>query len=157
MEIDWRVPLLRQGAYALTLIGSHAELRGEVLDAASGQYGDVRDMPPRITNLGLDWTHKPSLWSLGLSFNYQPAYTTLALNDNDERERKRRNASYLLDLYVGKVFSPTAELRLVAKNVLALKKREATIRFNANGDFVTAESRLEESEPTVYLTYEARF
>jgi iron complex outermembrane receptor protein len=63
----------------------------------------------------------------------------------------------LLDLYVGKVFSPAAELRLIAKNVLALKKEESTTKFNANGSFNTAEAKVESSKPTIFVTFESRF
>jgi iron complex outermembrane receptor protein len=153
-EFDWRIPLVREGPHEVHLTGSHAELRGRVLGTASG---DVKDLPPRVTNLGLDWRHRPSGWAAGFGFNYQPAYTTDSINPDGVREIKTRNASDLLDLYVTKVFSPLAELRLVAKNALAVEKVEDTTRFKTDGRFDTREERTERSRPTVYLTFESRF
>lgn len=156
-ELDWRVPLLHKGPHELTLTGSHAELRGEVSNAKTGGKDAVKDMPRRVTNLGLDWRHRPSKWSGGFAFNYQPGFTTDTVNPNGVREIKRRNASTLLDLYVTKVFSPLAELRLTAKNVLSVSKDEATTKFKANGTFDTAEQKIERSKPTIFLTFESRF
>jgi iron complex outermembrane receptor protein len=157
LEFDGRLPLLHKGAHALNLTGSHAELRGRVLNAANGSYGGVKDMPPRITSVGMEWTHQPTRWSVGTHVSYQPGFTTDGLNDNDERELKTRNSSSLLDVYVTKIISPLAELRLVAKNLLSVKKQETTTKYSANGSFASSESKTERSRPTIYLTYEARF
>ena len=156
-ELDWRVPVLHKGPHELTLIGSHAELRGEVSNARTGGKAAVKDMPPRVTHLGLDWRHLPSKWSAGFAVNYAPAFTADSVNPDGVREVKRRNASTLLDLYVSKVFSPKAELRLIAKNVLAVRKEEATTKFNANCTFNTAEAKVESSKPTIFITFESRF
>ncbi|MDO8310873.1 MAG: TonB-dependent receptor [Sideroxyarcus sp.] len=156
-ELDWRVPLLHKGAHELTLTGSHAELRGEVSNAKTGGKDDVKDLPPRVSNLGLDWRHAPSQWSAGFAVNYAPAFGTDSLNADGVRELKRRNAATLLDLYITKVFSPQAELRLIAKTVLALQKQEATTKYNANGSFNSAEAKVESSKPTVFVTFESRF
>lgn len=157
LELDWRIPLAHKGAHALNFTGSHAELRGRSLNAATRTYGGIKDMPPRITSVGLDWTHRPTKWSVGASVIHQPAFTTDGLNDDGVREIKHRNASTLLDLYVTKVFSPMAELRLVAKNVLSVKKRESAVKYASNGSFAGGEAKTETSNPTLYLTYEARF
>lgn len=156
-ELDWRVPVLRKGPHELTLTGSHAELRGEVVNAKTGSKGGVKDLPPRVSNLGLDWRHRPSKWSAGFAVNYVPAFETDYQNADGVREVKRRNAATLLDLYVGKTFGPAAELRLIAKNVLAVRKEEATTKYNASGGFASAESKTERSEPTIFLTFESRF
>jgi iron complex outermembrane receptor protein len=156
-ELDWRVPLLHKGAHELTLTGSHAELRGEVTNVKTGVRGGVKDMPPRVTNLGLDWRHLPSKWSAGFAVNYVPGFSTDGLNSDGVREVKSRNAATLLDLYVGKVFSPTAELRLIAKNVLSVEKAESTTKYKADDSFGSAEAKVERSEPTVFLTFESRF
>ncbi|MDP3227209.1 MAG: TonB-dependent receptor [Acidovorax sp.] len=157
LELDWRIPIAHKGAHALNFTGSHAELRGRALSAAKGTYGSIKDMPPRITSVGMDWTHRPTKWSVGANVNYQPAFTTDGLNDDGVREIKRRNASTLLDIYVTKIFSPTAELRLVAKNVLSVKKRESAVKYASNGGFASGEAKTETSNPTLYITYEARF
>jgi iron complex outermembrane receptor protein len=114
-------------------------------------------MPPRVTNLGLDWRHLPSKWSAGFAVNRVPAFTSDTLNPDGKREIKQRNASTLLDLYVGKVFSPAAELRLIAKNVLGVKKEEATTKYKADGSFEAAEAKVESSKPTIFVTFESRF
>lgn len=155
-ELDWRLPLLHRGAHELTLTGNHSELRGRVRNAL-GMSGDVKDLPPRITNIGIDWRHVPSKWAAGFSVNRQPEFVTDGLNGDGVREVKQRNASTLLDLYVTKVFSPQAELRLIAKNVLSVKKQEATTKYRANGSFDSAESKTERSRPTLYVTFESRF
>lgn len=157
VELDWRVPLSHKGPHELTLTGSHAELRGEVSSAPTGGKVAVKDMPPRVTNLGLDWRHLPSKWSAGFAVNHAPAFTTDSVNPDGVREVKSRNASTLLDLYVSKVLSPKAELRLIAKNVLAVSKEEATTKFNANGSFNTAEAKFESSKPTLFITLEGRW
>jgi iron complex outermembrane receptor protein len=156
VELDWRVPVLMKEPHELTLTGSHAELRGKVSSTTSAGQ-DVKDMPPRVTNLGLDWRHVPSKWSAGFSVNYTPAFTTDSINPDGVREVKRRNVSKLLDLYVSKVFGPTAELRLIARNVLAIKKEESVTKYNANASFNAAEARIETSRPTLLVTFESRF
>lgn len=157
LELDGRLPIAHKGPHQLTLTGNHAELRGSVTDAASGRSGDVKDMPPRITSIGVEWAHRPSKWSLGFHVTHQPAFTTRGLNSDSVDERKTRNASTMLDLYVTKVVSPMAEFRLVAKNLLSVKKIESTTKYTASGAFSSAESKTERSKPTVYLAYEARF
>ena len=156
-ELDWRVPLLRRGAHELSLSGNHTEMRGEVrIDGVAGR-SEVKDMPPRMTNLGLDWLHRPSRWSAGFSVNYQPRFTSDGVNSDGVREVKRREAATLLDLYVGKVISPLAELRLIAKNVLAIDKEERTLKYNAGGAFSGDEWKRERSAPMVMVTLESRF
>lgn len=157
VELDWRVPLLHAGPHELTLTGSHAELRGEVSNPRTGQRDAVKDLPPRLTNLGLDWRHVPSKWSAGFAFNYSPAFATDSLNPDGKREVKRRNAQALLDFYVGKVFSSTTELRLIAKNILSMRKNEATTKYKVDGSFETAEAKVERSKPTIFVTFESRF
>ena len=157
LELDWRLPLAHKGPHTLTLSGSHAELRGHTRLAGSGERGGVKDMPPRITTLGLDWTHQPSRWSVGASASHQPGFTTDSRNDDGVRDVRTRNASTLLDAYVTKVFSPQAELRLVAKNLLAVKKRERTEKYNAAGSFTGTEAKVEHSEPTVFVSFGSRF
>ncbi len=156
-ELDWRVPVLDKGAHELSLTGSHAELRGRARNTGTGTWANVKDLPPRITNVGLDWKHRPSKWAGGFAVNLQPEYTTDGLNPDGVREVKNRNAATLLDFYVTKVFSPLAELRLVAKNVLSIEKKESTTKYKANGTFDTAEAKVEHSRPTIFLTFESRF
>lgn len=156
-ELDWRVPVFHTGAQELTLTGSHAELRGEVSNAKTGGKDGVKDLPPRVSNLGLDWRHLPSQWSAGFAVNYAPSFATDSINADGVRELKSRNAATLLDLYITKVFSTKAELRLIAKNVLAVQKEEATTKYNANGSFNTAEAKIESSKPTIFITFESRF
>ncbi|MCM2251073.1 MAG: TonB-dependent receptor [Ramlibacter sp.] len=155
-ELDWRVPLLQKGPHQLSLTGSHAELRGRISTAFAGGQ-DVKDMPPRVTNLGLDWQHLPSRWSAGFLVSHSPAFVADSVNPEGVREVKSRNASTLLDLYIRRVFSPTAELRLVAKNVLSAKKEEAVTKYTAAGAFNAAEAKVERSKPVVFLTFESRF
>lgn len=157
MELDWRLPLAHKGAHQFNLSGSHAELRGRVFNAATKSWSGVKDMPPRVTSLGVDWTHRPSRWSLGAYVTHAPAFTSDSRNDDGIRDAKTRNRSTMLDLYATHVFSPKAELRLVAKNVLSVKKAESTTKYNAAGLPTGSETKIERSRPTVFLTYEARF
>ncbi len=156
-ELDWRVPVLRKGQHQLTLTGNHSELRGEVKNSSGSGTSDVKDMPPRITTLGLDWLHTPSRWSAGFVVNHTPEYTTDSIDGDGKREIKKRNKADLLDLYVQKSFGPQAEIRLIAKNVLAIDKDEATRKYNANGSFSSSEAKVESSKPTIFLTFESRF
>ncbi|MNY80162.1 hypothetical protein D3C86_2210830 [compost metagenome] len=52
---------------------------------------------------------------------------------------------------------PSAELRLVAKNLLSIQKDEKTTKYNANGTVTTSEAKVESSQPTIMLTVETRF
>lgn len=47
----------------------------------------------------------------------------------------------MLDLYVTKAFSPVAELRLVAKNVLSVDKIEDKTTYTAAGTVKSANGR----------------
>jgi len=156
-ELDWRVPVLRQGPHELTFTGSHSEMRGLISSAVGGKTYAVKEMAPSVTNMGMDWRHTPSRWSAGFAINFSPRYSTESLNDDGLREIKTRNESTLLDLYLVKVFSPKAELRFIAKNLLSVKKEESTTKYKANGDFSAAEAKVESSQPTLYVTLESRF
>lgn len=155
-EFDLRWPLLDKGPHELTLSGNHTQMRG-LVTSVTGRTYTVKDMAPEITNLGLDWRHRPSGWSAGLSVNYAPAYTTDSVNDDGMREVKTRNAAKLLDLYLLKVFSPKAEVRFIAKNILSIQKDERTTKYAANGSFSSGENKVESSQPTLYVTFESRF
>lgn len=103
------------------------------------------------------WFAKAGVQQARISASLQPAFSSQSVNDNGELEVKALEGSTLLDAYITKVFSATAEVRLVAKNILAVSKTETTTKYNASGAFANAESKAERSRPTVYLTYEARF
>ena len=157
-ELDWRLPITHKGPHQLTFFGNHAELRGQVRTLKTGAMGDVKDLPPRVTNLGVDWRHMPTQWLAGLAVNHSPEYTTDGLNDDGtQREVKTRNQATLLDFYAGKVFSAKAELRLIVKNILSIKKEETTYKYNSSGSLTEAESKTERSRPTFYVTFESRF
>lgn len=157
LELDWRVPLLDKGEHVLNLLGSHSEMRGRTLKSTTRTYQDVKDMPRRVANLGLDWKHRPSGWAAGFNANHVPAFVSDTDNDAGEREVKRINSQIMLDLYVTKVFSPLAELRLVMKNMLKVDKVEDKTKYNANGTVKDGEWKIERSQPTIYLTFESRF
>lgn len=156
-ELDGRLPLLQGGGHELTLTGSHSELRGAVTLPASTGGSDVKDLAPRVSNLGMDWRHFPSLWSLGFTVNHVPTFTTDSINPDGAREVKTLQATNLLDLYVGKAFGPAAELRLIAKNLLSVRKDEAKTKYNADGSPGQAESKIESSQPTFLLMFQSRF
>jgi len=155
-EIDWRVPLIRKGPHDLVLTGNHSELRGYIDSPNQGRL-DVKEMPRRVTNLGIDYKHRPTRWQAGFSVNYIPAFETSSTNDDGVVEEKTWGTRTGLDLYVGKAFSPLAELRLIARNVLSVEKQEGTIKRNTNGVITANEYKVEKSEPTVMLTFESRF
>lgn len=156
-EFDMRVPLTDKGPHELTLTGNHSEMRGQITSAVSGRTYGVKDMPPSTTNLGLDWRHRPSRWSAGFAVNFSPRYTTESVNDDGVREVKTRNDATQLDVYLLKVFSPKAEVRFIAKNLLSVKKEESTTKYNTNGTFNAGETKVESSQPTLYVTFESRF
>lgn len=156
-ELDWRIPLLRQGAHELTFTGNHSEMRGRVKVKGVSGTSEVKDMPPRVTNLGLDWLYRPTMWSAGFSMNYQPTFTTDGVNSDGVREVKRRDAATQLDLYMSKAISPAAELRLIAKNVLAVDKEEETTKYTTAGAISSHEWKVEHSRPMVMVTLESRF
>lgn len=157
IEIDWRVPLIESGPHELTLTGNHSELRGRLDLKNSPRSGDVKDLPARITNIGLDWTHRPTLWSAGFNLNHQPRFTTDGINSDGVRELKRRETATLLDLYVGKTLDRSTELRLIAKNVLSVSKEERTVKYATDGSFSSDEWKEETSSPMVMITLESRF
>jgi len=157
IEIDWRLPVMRTGGHSISLVGNHSEMRGKLDYAAIAGSGDVKDLPPRVTNLGFDWRYSPSQLTGGMSLNLQPTYTTRGQNDDGVTEMKTRNASKLLDLYVGKSFGPLAEIRLIAKNILSVDKEEETRQYTAAGVLSKRESKIETSEPTILVTFESRF
>lgn len=86
LELDWRVPLLHKGPHVLNLLGSHSEMRGRTLNSATRTYQDVKDMPRRVANLGLDWKHRQRL---GRRFQREPR----AGLRRRFRQRRRRTRS----------------------------------------------------------------
>lgn len=157
MEFDLRFPLFEKRGHVLNLVGNHSELRGRINSANKGKI-DVKEMPERVTNLGLDYRHRPTASFAGFSVNHTPEFTTNSTNDDGVMEQKTWGARSGLDLYAGKVFSPLAEIRLIARNVLSVKKEERTIKRNETTGALTGdEFKVERSKPTVMLTFESRF
>jgi len=150
MELDWRFPLYEKAGHVLNVVGNHTEMRGTIDSPTKGEI-DIKEMPPRVTNLGLDYKHRPSGSFGGFSVNYVPKFSASSTNDNDETELKHWQARTTLDVYVGKIFSPLAEVRLIGRNLLKVKKDETTIKGNS------LEHKIEYSKPTVMLTFESRF
>lgn len=156
VELDWRFPIRMGRMHSLSLFGNHSEMRGRIKSPANGTI-DVKEMPQRVTNLGLDYRHVPTHINAGVSVNFTPAFDRRSTNDDGAVEEKHWGERTGLDVYVGKVFGPLTELRLVAKNLLALRKEEETIKRNALGAVSSHEFKIEKSRPTVFLTYEGRF
>lgn len=150
MELDWRFPLYEKHGHVLNVVGNHTEMRGSIDSPSKGEI-DIKEMPRRVTNLGLDYKHRPSGSFGGFSVNYIPKFTTESTNDNDEDEIKTWWSRTTLDMYVGKIFSPLAEVRLIGRNLLSVKKEESTLKTT------TYEHKVENSRPTVMLTFESRF
>jgi len=157
VEIDWRFPLYEKHGHVLNVVGNHAELRGTV-ETTNGDKLGVKDMPRRITNLGLDYRHRPTATFAGFSVNYTPSFNSMAMNDDGtEIEDKRFNARTGLDLYLGKSFSPLAEIRLIARNVLSVDKAEYKVKRNTAGAITSIEDKVEHSRPTIMVAFESRF
>lgn len=150
VEIDWRFPLYEKAGHVLNLVGNHSEMRGTIDSPSKGRI-DVKEMPPRVSNLGLDYKHRPSGSFGGFSVNYIPKFTTHSTNDDDVNEIKTWGARTALDVYVGKIFSPLAEVRLIGRNLLKVEKKEETLKGT------TLERKVEYSKPTIMLTFESRF
>jgi outer membrane receptor for ferrienterochelin and colicins len=156
-EFEFRAPLILKDAHEITLTLNHSEMRGEIERAGVNQKIEVKDMPMRITNLGIDYVHSATGINFGLQANYTPKYTRTSINDDFVIEEKSRNTSTFLDMYVGKRFGKQNELRLVAKNLLSVDKEETTRKFKTDGSVDSHEKKVEKSDPTVYLTFETRF
>lgn len=156
VELDWRFPLYEKHGHTLNIVGNHSEMRGRI-ESASGNKMDVKDMPVRVTNIGLDYRHRPTASFAGFSINYIPEFTRTSLNDDGVIEQKMTAARTGLDLYFGKAFSPLAEVRLIARNVLAVDKEERTIKRSNTGQATADEWKIERSKPTVMVTFESRF
>jgi iron complex outermembrane receptor protein len=132
-------------------------MRGKIDSPTKGEI-EVKDMPERVTNLGLDYRHRPTSVFAGFSVNYIPKFTRSSINDDGVLEEKTTKGRTGLDLYLGRAFSPLAELRLIARNVLSVNKEERTVKRNETTGVVTSdEVKIERSEPTVMLTFESRF
>jgi iron complex outermembrane receptor protein len=157
IELDGRLPVLRNEGQELMLTGSYAELRGEVRLPSSGAISSVKDLPPRVSNLGLDWRHFASQWSAGVTINHVPTFTSDSVNPDGVREVKTLQAANLLDLYVAKAFGPASEIRLIAKNVLSVQKDEYKTKYNTDGSVNTSEAKIEASQPTLMLQFQSRF
>lgn len=155
VELDWRFPLYEKRGHVLNVVGNHSEMRGRI-ESAGGNKMDVKDMPARVTNMGLDYRHRPTKSFAGFSVNFVPKFTKTSVNDDGVLEQKTTQARTGLDLYFGKAFSPLAEVRLVARNVLSVDKEEQTIKYK-NGAIDANEWKIERSKPTVMVTFESRF
>lgn len=150
MELDWRFPLYEKRGHVLNVVGNHSEMRGTI-ERPNGSTIDVKEMPPRVTNIGLDYKHRPTGMFSGFSVNFVPKFTTNSTNDNDESEIKTWYARTGLDFYVGKIFSPRAEVRLIGRNMLRVEKKEETLKGTS------FETKSEYSKPSLMLTFESRF
>ncbi|MGQ0709766.1 MAG: TonB-dependent receptor domain-containing protein [Rhodoferax sp.] len=156
-EFELRAPLVESRIHTLTLQATHAQMRGIISKTSNGTEQNVKDMPAHVTNLSLNWAHRPSNWSAGINLNHVPGYTSDTDNDSGEREIKKAGEMNTLDLYVSKAFSPQAEFRLVAKNVLSVAKREDKVVYTSAGAVKSGENKTESSQPSIYLTWECRF
>ncbi len=157
VELDLRFPLYEKHGHVLNLVGNHSEMRGRIESVSRGKI-DVKDMPERVTNIGLDYRHRPSASFAGFSINYIPEFTKNSTNDDGVLEQKTTAARTGLDLYFGKAFTPLAEVRLIARNVLSVDKEERTVKRNdSTGAITSDEWKVERSKPTIMVTFESRF
>lgn len=156
-EFELTKQLLRNTHYDLTVKLIHTEMHGRVSNIKTGKTNEVKDMPERITNLGVDWRHTPTRWAAGLSINYTPEFERSSLNDDGVLETKQRNEALLVDMYISKAVNDYVDVRLIGKNLTSIEKSEYTAKFKADGTVNTLEDKAELSEPTVYLTLDSRF
>lgn len=154
-ELDLRLPILRQGENQLTLMGSHAEMRGEV--QRDGKTLDIVDVAPRVSTLGLDYRHASTGWNAGFSFNHWPTFTARSEDADGNRLDRLRRENPILDLYLAKAVSPATELRLSAKNVLSVVGGGGSSTYNADGSLSARSEKFERSHPIVLFTVDTMF
>ena len=154
-ELDLRLPILRRGDNRLTLMGSHAEMRGEIL--TSGAPLDIVDLAPRVSTIGLDYGHVPTGWNAGFTFNQWPRFVARTEAADGARQESMRRENPLLDIYVGKALSPTTEVRFLAKNLLSVVGGGGRTTYNAGGTQTARSEKLEHTNPTFLLTIDTMF
>ncbi len=154
-ELDLRLPILRQGDNRVTLTGSHAEMRGEIL--SSGGPLDIVDLAPRVSTLGLDYGHASTGWSGGFTFNHWPRFVAETRTADGARQDSLRRENSQLDLYVGKALGPSTEIRLLAKNLLSVIGGGGRTTYTADGSLSARSEKLEYSRPTFLLTIDTMF
>jgi outer membrane receptor for ferrienterochelin and colicins len=157
VEWEFAKGLIREGKHNLDLKLGHSEMNGRVSNTKTGIEGEVKDMPPRISNIGLEWSYAPGRIGAGFSVNYTPEYTSTGANDDGVIDTKSRNSATLLDIYASKGLGSYADVRLIAKNLLSIEKDEYTTKYKADGSINTHEDKVEESEPTIFIVLDARF
>lgn len=157
IEIEWNLPVPPIAGHRFAVTGSHSEMRGEITSAVTGRTGDVKDMPPRVTNLGVDWRSPGRTLGAGIAVNHVPRARTVSVSTDAVGEDKARGALTGLDAYASWTLPRSVQLRLIGRNLLAVDKRELTRRTSAAGAPLGAEDRLETSKPTLMLTLDFAF
>jgi outer membrane receptor for ferrienterochelin and colicins len=157
-ELEYQQPLERFGVPGLVLSLNYSRLYSKIEDARTGEERRIKDQPPYVCNLGLDWKPRGSRFSAGLNYNVIPELETDApKDDGTAREIKTESAKKLLDVYAGWRFTPRWGLRLTAYNVLEDEKFRDQTNFKDDGSFASRETRREQPARAVLLSLESRW
>lgn len=156
-ELEYQQPLdfITNG---LMLSANYSRLYSELKDSRTSETRDIKDQPPYVYNLGLDWSPKQGPLLAGLAYNVIPELTSDApKDDGTSREIKTESAKRLLDAYLGWRVMPRWQLRVSGHNLLAESKDRDQTTFKEDGSFSARETRIEQPERLVSLSLEGRW
>lgn len=156
-EFDLRSRLDPIGLRGFVLSFNYARLLSEVETPGSTEKRRIKDQPPYVFNLGLDYEVRPGGFAIGAIYNYLPAMTHRELTGDGNTKLKFESAKKLLDVYAVQPLGRDFRLRLAVRNVLKDDKFRDETTFKPDGSFNARETRLEESSRTWFVSLEGRW
>jgi len=156
-EFDFRSRLDSIGLHGLVLSFNYARLFSEVETPGSTEKRRIKDQPPYVFNLGLDYEARPGGFAIGAIYNYLPAMTHRELTGDGNTKVKFESAKQLLDVYAVQPLGRDFRLRFSVRNVLRDDKFRDETTFKPDGSFDAREARLEESSRTWFMSLEGRW
>jgi iron complex outermembrane receptor protein len=153
-ELDARPRLDVIGMPELMLRFNYTRLYSAIENATTGQTTRIKDQPPYVYNIGLDWQLPRWEMAWGLNYNYSPKFLknpTEPLKPDDEAEQK------LLDLYVMKRLSKDLALRFTAANLLDMKKNKDKYEYDTLGRKTKFTNEVERGGRAFFVALEGKW
>ena len=158
-EFEARVPLKMLNAPELTLWGNATVLGSELTDPLTQQTRRFSEQPNLLTNVGLDYYHKPWNTTFGINYNRvygysqniaslsggTPAVSVLTYTQTEF------NALDRIDFSIRTVVSPNITISFSALNLLRPIDRRTITTANAAGVVSTRQITEQASHSTYYL------
>lgn len=151
-ELDGRAKMAMIGLPALTLRGNFVTQNSRARDAATGESGQVGDLPEYAANLGADYEFTAQKLTLGVNLRLS-GKQNMGVGDHESLEPQR-----FLSVNLTRKFSGGLTLRMGAHNLLDEKTDRTAISYHPAPDedrIASRQRRVETGARSFYFSLES--